>query len=285
MRGQIVGFTAGGRWLLLVLGAIAFTSGFLVQRTNAQPFAFMTKGSANTSDTTATWPAPGGGSLYATQGTTWVAGNGALLTPGNSLYNNWVESSARREFSGLIANAEFPVWWVYARARYEIKASVTYNPTTPVSVERHRAETTLSLQAYEDVLAMIENRVVVDNTATTGATVYDITGAGGNMFLGAGLEYAEDSPGTAGTTVARLFPELTIDQWISKASIHFFLQANGKQYIHNNEEEDAASIATYIHAWNSSIVGFEGFVVGYDYDFGTGQLIEAVYVLGDGLIP
>lgn len=105
------------------------------------------------------------------------------------------------------------------------------------------------------------------------------------MFLGAGLEYAEDSPGTAGTTVAHLFPELTIDQWISRASIHFFLQANGKQYIHNNEEEDAASIATYIGAWNSSIVGFEGFVVGYDYDFGTGQLIEAVHVLGDGLIP
>jgi hypothetical protein len=273
------------RAMFMTCAALACLAGMAV-RASAVPTADLSRTSINSADPTYNWPAPGTGSMNAYSGDIYVLGTSSLTTPGDNPYNAWRESSALTVFSGTIHNAEDPWWNVSAQTAYNIDAKATYNPTNPVVVERHRAETTLQIQAWGHVSAFLENQAVVDTVGFAGDWWYTTTGADGSTQLA--MQHAELSTApAAGTAKSEMKPNLNIGGrggvWLNQTSLSFYLWAHGKQYIHNDNEEDAVSLNTNILAADPSQVGWRGYVNAYDLQ--AGVYVHIAFTTGYSAIP
>jgi hypothetical protein len=248
----------------VLLGIGVFSAAF-VSSALAQPDSTVTSTFTESGPSSTAYTSPAGGYQVADSGELWANCSGLLTTPGNAVHNSASSAWAKKTYGGEITGVDAGAWHLNASCFLDVYAGVTYNPTSPVWVENHRAEATGTVEIRGDFGdALDETECAVDNYTSVGTTTYNATGCQSDVYANAG-EYkvvASDAP-NAGTSASTATPGLIANTWYLGEICVFFLYCKAAQYIYSNEEEDAEFL-TSVDSPDPTAPGWTGTLNSYE---------------------
>lgn len=211
----------------------------------AVPDSTVSKTLTQSGTVTHNWAAPATGSINAYSGDTNVTGSGTLTDTGNNYYNGAATSWANAHYDGTITDAEIGAWELKIDYPGDLVAQSTYYPTGLIpSLERMRAEAEGTWELRGDFGNRAGAWQSVVDTAGSGTSRYDVVGGGNppRTYVGRGTEWKiQIFAAPPVTSSAHSFgpPIAGPTFWVKNSlDVHFDVYVRGKQYMHNDEEED-----------------------------------------------
>ena len=191
------------------------------------------------------WVRPALGSINAYSADTNVTGSGILTDTGDNYYNGAATSWANAHYDGTITDVDNGAWELKIDYPGDLIARATYYPTGLFPrLERMRAEAEGTWELRGDFGNQAGAWQCVVDTAGSGASTYDVVGGGASpiTYAGQGTEWKIqifDAPPVTTSTHAFGPPIAGPTFWVkNRRDVQFDLYVRGKQYIHNNKEED-----------------------------------------------
>ena len=270
--------------IALAACTIAFAVGYASQITaqGLPPDADVLETPTEQKDPPHSWQRPGTGGMSCNSvgAAAWVDGTSLLQNPGDEKYNHWVKSWGNNHYEGEIVRVDEGMWHLDVAANYTLKAEAIYAPTGQVFVEKHRAETTVTIEVRGDFSGFEEVQCIVDSYSTPGVTGYDDAVGGATppaVYPGRGFRkiVASTAPAAGGASSTWTCDE-GVSQWHTGLTCEFDMYSRGKQYIHNSKEEDCASLLTTIEDTDPAKAGWFGTLKAYKVNpDGSTTLIKA----------
>lgn len=231
-------------------------------------FVAVTSVSASQSGTVSSgWLSPAIGGITGHSGYVWVLGSGSLGNAQSGVtYNNWVTTWADKRFQGSIDDPN-ATWIIDAAFHSDINAKiiVSRQRSTGGNV---RAETTCTAEVRGDFSAFTEMQTAVDNISSSSQSTYAAVGGGSTPITyptGGYLDHKYIPTAWSGSQDNPLTVNCYCSQAYTGSILVFYMYARGKQYIHNNGEQNASLSTTIFHTnpatpgWNGTLLVFDSF--------------------------